>query len=70
MQHCKIMSIGDASRSEAESYFQERLLEDVPEKLKAGLRFAELYETFGGKLAHMSDYVSDYVNADGKLARK
>lgn len=69
MQHCKIMSIGDAAKEEAHRYFEENLLAEVPEKLKSGLHFEELFEVFGGKLAHLSDYVADYVNADGRLNR-
>jgi hypothetical protein len=64
------MSIGDAAKEEAHRYFQENLLAEVPENLKSGLHFEELFEVFGGKLAHLSDYVADYVNADGKLNRK
>jgi hypothetical protein len=67
MQHCKIMSIGDTSREETSDYFQQRLLPEVPEAMRAGLDFDYLFEIFGGKLAHLSDYVTDYVNADGKL---
>lgn len=70
MQHCKIMSVGDASRQEAERYFEKHLLPEVPEKLRSGLRFEDLYPVFGGKLAHISDYVADYVNTDAKLSRE
>ena len=61
------MSVGDASREETEEYYEKNLLPDVPHELKAGLDFEVLFEIFGGKLAHLSDYVADYINADGKL---
>lgn len=70
MQHCKVMSIGDASKGEAQRYFTENLLPDVPENLRARLKFDELFEVFGGKLAHLADYVADFVNADGHLTRE
>jgi len=70
MQHCKIMTIGDTSREEAEQYFREHLLPDVPEAIRGHLKFDDIFEVFGGKLAHISDYVADFVNADGKLQPK
>lgn len=70
MQHCKIMTIGDASREESEVYFREHLLPDVPEEYRSDLNFDEIFEVFGGKLAHISDYVADYMNADGHLRRE
>ncbi|KAK9895349.1 hypothetical protein P389DRAFT_205468 [Cystobasidium minutum MCA 4210] len=68
MQHCKIMAVGDASKEEAREYFEKHLLPEVPEKLRTSLTFDRLYPVFGGKLAHISDYVADYVNADGQLS--
>lgn len=70
MQHCKIMAVSDASHEEAETFFRDHLLPEVPEKLRSGLNFEALYSVFGGKLAHLSDYIADYVNTDGKLSRK
>jgi len=32
----------------------------VPERLQAALHFEELFEAFGGKLAHWNDYITDY----------
>lgn len=70
MQHCKIMSVGDASKDEARQYFEKHLLPEVPENLQGRITFDELYPVFGGKLAHISDYIADYVNTDGKLSRR
>ncbi|KZS96760.1 hypothetical protein SISNIDRAFT_547505 [Sistotremastrum niveocremeum HHB9708] len=67
MQHCKIISIGDCTRSETRIFFENRLPLDVPEHLQAGLDFDKLYDAFGGKLAHWGDYLDDYVNAGGNL---
>ncbi|KAG6914846.1 hypothetical protein DXG01_014978 [Tephrocybe rancida] len=67
MQHCKIITIGDCSRSETKSYFRDQILPTVPERLRPGLRFEVLYEAFGGKLAHWRDYVTDYINSNGKI---
>lgn len=66
-QHCHLLSIGDATKAEAEEYFKSHLLPHVPEKQRAMLSFDELYAVFGGKLAHLSDYVAEYLNADGDM---
>ncbi|KAG6899407.1 hypothetical protein C0993_010518, partial [Termitomyces sp. T159_Od127] len=67
MQHCKIITIGDCSRSETKAYYRDLLLPIVPERLRSGLKFEILYEAFGGKLAHWRDYITDYVNSNGKV---
>ena len=69
-QHAKIMSIGDIAKSEVLRYFNEVLLVDVPEDFKSKLDFEKIFEVLGGKLAHWQDYVSDFVNSDGKLEGK
>ncbi|KAH9974088.1 hypothetical protein BGW80DRAFT_1493793 [Lactifluus volemus] len=67
MQHCKIITIGDCSKAETRTYFEERILPRVPERLRSGLEFERLYEAFGGRLVHIQDYVTDYVNSNGRL---
>ncbi|KAI0050287.1 hypothetical protein FA95DRAFT_1555794 [Auriscalpium vulgare] len=67
MQHCKIITIGDCSKAEARAFYEERILPRVPEHLRRGLDFERLYEAFGGRLVHWQDYVTDYVNANGRL---
>ncbi|RPD53733.1 hypothetical protein L226DRAFT_469903 [Lentinus tigrinus ALCF2SS1-7] len=67
MQHCKIITIGDHPKAETRKFFRERMLPDVPERLRSGLDFEKLYDAFGGKLAHWQDYITDYVNSNGKL---
>ncbi|KAI1792392.1 hypothetical protein LXA43DRAFT_887601 [Ganoderma leucocontextum] len=67
MQHCKIITIGDYPKAETRKFFRERMLPNVPERLRPGLDFEKLYEAFGGKVAHWQDYITDYVNSNGKL---
>ncbi|KAH9929010.1 uncharacterized protein BXZ73DRAFT_48308 [Epithele typhae] len=67
MQHCKIITIGDYPKAETRKYFRERILPGVPEQLRRGLEFEKLYEAFGGKFAHWQDYVTDYVNSNGRI---
>ncbi|KIJ47535.1 hypothetical protein M422DRAFT_778130 [Sphaerobolus stellatus SS14] len=67
IQHCKIISIGDCSKEETRSSFEDRILPSIPEEYRSKLDFEEFYQCFGGKLAHWSDYIADFVNADGNL---
>jgi len=43
-------------------YFFDRLVPSVPAPMQETLskKFEELYDAFGGKLAHWSDFVTDY----------
>lgn len=70
MQHCNILTVGDCSKAEAQRYFTDFLLPHVPDKLKSRLSFEEVYKVFGGKLAHLSDFVGEFVNSDGDISRK
>ena len=56
----QILTIGDCTKAETLIYYRERVLPRVPERLQAGLDFGELFEAFGGKLAHWHDYITDY----------
>jgi hypothetical protein len=56
----QIITVGDCSKAEAMAFYEERLLPRVPEQLRGGLDFEALYDAFGGKLAHWTDYVTDY----------
>ncbi|KAJ7507182.1 hypothetical protein B0H11DRAFT_1970618 [Mycena galericulata] len=67
MQHCKIITVGDCSKAETRAFFNERILPRVPHRLRGRLSFEQLYEAFGGKLAHWHDYCTDYVNSNGNL---
>lgn len=70
MQHASILSMGDCSKSEAFEYFSQNLVKHVPKDLRDRLDFEELYAMFGGKLAHLNDFVTEFVNADGNLIRE
>ncbi|KAJ7151410.1 hypothetical protein C8R43DRAFT_1127689 [Mycena crocata] len=70
MQHCKIITVGDCSKAETRAFFNERILPRVPHRLRARLSFEQLYDAFGGKLAHWHDYCTDYVNSNGTLEIK
>ncbi|KAI9460660.1 hypothetical protein HD554DRAFT_1569913 [Boletus coccyginus] len=67
VQHCKLVTIDDCSRSETRTYFLEHILPHVPEPLQPTLSFDILYEAFGGKLAHWQDYINEYINASGNF---
>ncbi|KAI0634090.1 hypothetical protein C8Q77DRAFT_1055652 [Trametes polyzona] len=67
MQHCKIITIGDYPKNETRKFFRERVLPSVPENMRGKLDFDVLYDAFGGKLAHWQDYITDFVNTNGKL---
>ncbi|KAI0822418.1 hypothetical protein BC628DRAFT_1316714 [Trametes gibbosa] len=70
MQHCKIITIGDYPKNETRKYFRDRILRSVPEGLRGKLDFETLYDAFGGKLAHWQDYITDFVNTNGKMEVK
>ncbi|KAF9049277.1 hypothetical protein BDZ89DRAFT_1006617 [Hymenopellis radicata] len=67
MQHCKIITIGDCNRTETRRFYHEQMLPRVPEYLRHQLDFESLYEAFGGKFAHWHDYITDYVNSNGRI---
>ena len=66
-QHAQILTIGDCTKEETRTYFQEQILPTVPDKLRNKLSFDELYNAFGGKLTHISDYVNSWTNTDGEM---
>ncbi|KAJ7764549.1 hypothetical protein DFH07DRAFT_811625 [Mycena maculata] len=70
MQHCKIITVGDCSKAETRGFFNERILPRVPHRLRNRLNFEQLYDAFGGKLAHWHDYCTDYINSNGNLEIK
>lgn len=65
--HAQIMTIGDCSKEETYAYFMDRLVETVPADLRDEVDFEELYAAFGGKLSHLSDYLSAWINLHGRL---
>lgn len=69
-QHANLISVGDCSKAEAYAFYKDVLLEHIPDKLKGGVTFDELYRVFGGKLAHLTDYITEYVNSEGTIDRE
>ncbi|GAA5826711.1 hypothetical protein JCM11251_002864 [Rhodosporidiobolus azoricus] len=67
MQHANILSVGDTAKNEARRYYKDVLEPHIPDKLKHKIDYEKVYEVFGGKLAHLSDYTSEFVNSDGDI---
>ena len=56
----QILTIGDCTKSETRGFFRDRIIPHVPPRLRVGLSFDQLWDAFGGKLAHWQDYITDY----------
>lgn len=56
----QFITIGDCSKAEARTYFDEVLMKQVPQGLRRTLEFERLYEAFGGRLVHWQDYIDDF----------
>jgi hypothetical protein len=67
--HSKLLTIGDCTKEEIKEYYNDRLLNDVPKDLRKALDFDQIYDYFGGKLAHWSDYLTEYTNTQGSQTR-
>lgn len=65
--HAQILTVGDCTKAETETFFIDELLQTIPKNLQTAINFDELYEAFGGKLSHINDYVSSWVNSEGTL---
>jgi hypothetical protein len=65
--HAQIMTIGDCTKEETHTYFMDEIMPNVPDNLRSKVDFDEIYEAFGGKLSHIADYMSVWVNYDGEL---
>ncbi|EME84363.1 uncharacterized protein MYCFIDRAFT_195430 [Pseudocercospora fijiensis CIRAD86] len=65
--HAQIMTIGDVPREEAQTFYHEHILPSLPDGMQSKLTFDELYDAFGGKLAHLNDYVSSWSNNRGDM---
>lgn len=66
--HSQLITIGDCTKQESREYFDTTIQQMIPAHLQHKLTFDELYDAFGGKLAHINDYVSSWSNCDGELA--
>lgn len=74
-QHTKIITIKDCTYQEAHDYFYTSLLPSTIEKLPSpGLikqrlpQFEDIWEVFGGRIAHMADYISEFIYSDGTIS--
>lgn len=65
--HSQLITIGDCTKEESREYFDGTIQRMIPAHLQHKLTFDELYGAFGGKLAHINDYVSSWSNCDGDL---
>ena len=65
--HSQILTIGDCSKEETLSYFLSTIVPSLPDGLQSKLDFDVLYDAFGGKLAHINDYVSTWTTHQGAL---
>lgn len=64
--HSQLMTIGDCTKSETRQFFKDEIMPTVPDDLKSRVDFEEVYAAFGGKLSHISDYMSVWVNKSGQ----
>jgi hypothetical protein len=64
--HSQIMTIGDCTKQETRQFFKDEIMPTVPNDLKSKVDFEEIYDAFGGKLSHISDYMSVWVNKSGQ----
>jgi len=64
--HSQIMTVGDCTKEETRQYFQDEIVPTVPAELKSKVDFEEVYAAFGGKLSHISDYMSVWINKSGE----
>lgn len=65
--HSQLLTIGDCTKEEAKTFYDDQLPLLVPEELRAKLSFDEVYDAFGGKLSHISDYLTGYADVGGEL---
>jgi hypothetical protein len=63
--HSQLMTIGDCTKAETRQFFEDEIMPTVPDALKPKVDFEEVYAAFGGKLSHISDYMSVWINKEG-----
>lgn len=64
--HSQLMTIGDCTKSETRQFFKDEIMPTVSDDLKSKVDFEEVYAAFGGKLSHISDYMSVWTNKSGQ----
>ena len=65
--HAQLMTVGDCTREETYAFFMDELIETVPGDLRPLVDFQGMYKAFGGKLSHMSDYLSAWITSSGNI---
>jgi len=65
--HSQIMTVGDCTKKETHEFFKDEILPLVPDNLKQKVDFEEVYDAFGGKLSHIQDYMSVWINTEGEM---
>lgn len=74
-QHTKIFTIQDCTYDEANDFFYNYLVPTTVEKLSSPgsikqrlPKFDDIWDVFGGRLAHIADYISEFICYDGMLS--
>ncbi|CCG83165.1 protein of unknown function [Taphrina deformans PYCC 5710] len=65
--HAQIMTIGDCTKEETYAYLMDELITAVPADMRVKVDFEGMYAAFGGKLSHISDYLTAWINSGGEL---
>ncbi|KAK5313967.1 hypothetical protein LTR70_007389 [Exophiala xenobiotica] len=65
--HAQLLTVGDCTSEDTHSYYTKQIVPSIPGNLAPHLEFEPIYHAFGGKLAHVNDYVDAWINADGKM---
>jgi len=70
--YCKLISIGDFSKAEMRAYFRDRIqpqLATLPRNVRP-IDFESLFEAFGGRIAHWTDFMTDYSMSYSPFTRR
>ena len=74
-QHTKIFTIQDCTYNETKDFFYSTLIPATVEKLPSpGIvkqrlpKFDDIWDVFGGRLAHISDYIAEFIFSDGTIS--
>lgn len=74
-QHTKIITLQDCTYEETHEFYHKNLLPNTIEKLpspgsiKQRLpEFDAIWDMFGGRLAHISDYMAEFICSDGTIS--
>ncbi|BFZ54893.1 hypothetical protein PYCC9005_001930 [Savitreella phatthalungensis] len=65
--HAAVVTIGDCDKTAVYDFFFDELVTKVPADLRPKVDFDGIYDVFGGKLAHISDYLNAWIQSQGTL---